>query len=399
MADGRATNSAIEPQGGDSRDRLSGRADLFGLRSFVAGSENRLADWAIRSILEHVDPAPAPGPPCYNPPRYNPMVLCGPSGVGKTHLVQGLLRAWRSTAPSGSALEITAADFYRQVAVAKRNDTLRTFRSRLCGASLLVVEDLVQLAGKRVAEEELIRLIDAMVEQKSLVVVTSERPLSQIFPLHPGLRGRLAAGLVVPISPPAQTSRLKIVHQWAALRGMPLGDPTARLLAERIDGTARDLLNGLLELQMECKLAADTSAGAGLGSPGFDRQGPSPQAARDYLDRRSSDRRPTLNQILRVTARYYSLPLARLTGPSRSQSVVTARGVAIYLSRELTTHSLQEIGRSLGGRDHTTVLHNDRKIRRLLDCDPERVIPRSNRPSPNCTDCSLDQRPNKTTEV
>ncbi len=353
----------------------SGSCEPCATRLFVVGTENRLADFAIRASVGRER---ASG----RATQYNPVVLCGPAGVGKSHLAHALATAWPAarelnTAVQSTVVQWTGADFYRQVASAIQSDSLATFRRRFSTVSLLVIDDIELLTGKTSAQNELIRLIDDLGEQgdltqqRMLLVITAQQPPRQITALSPALRSRLSAGLVVAVAPPSEDSRLKIVRHLASERHFALSEAAAKLMAKQIEGTARDLLSGLLELNMTSKSANQSSSQQGSSLRGSSLEGPSLQATRDYLARQAVTAQPTLIQIITTTARRFSLPPAVLKSASRSQLVVTARGIAIFLSRELTDHSFQEIGCFLGDRDHTTILHNDRKIRRLVGQDPE----------------------------
>jgi len=314
------------------------------LRSFVGGQENRLAAHAVSSIFQHTG---------YH---YNPLVLCGPIGVGKSRLARGIVEAWQSTHANEPAHMLPAVDFARLVGRARRGSTVPQWRRQLLAARLLVLEDVERLAGREAAQRELAQLVDELLDAGGLLVVTCKEQPAHCRPLAATLRSRLSSGLVVKVSPPDRSSRLDILRRSAAARSVTLTDSAAELLAAEIRGSAGDLVGALLELETTCKNKNRPISSA---------------AVRRLLNRRAESTQPSLSQIITATARYFSLPAAVLQSPSRRLTVVAARGVAMYLARELTDLSLNQIGRAFGRRDHTTVLHNCRKIAHLLPSDRE----------------------------
>ncbi len=313
-------------------------------RRFVMGSENSLADVAVRELVDGTGR------------RYNPLVLCGTSGVGKSHLALGLTNLWRADATRGEAIYTTAADFARDFAAACDANLIDKFRRRHRSAALWVLEDIGDLATKKAAQFELIHTLDALIDLGAWVVVTSRVPIALASRIESALISRLSAGLVVSLAPPAREARLEILRDLAATRDIRLAEPVAQLLASSVTGTVPELGAVLLELQ--------TSGRATGKAVDVDM-------ARSYLASRDRRAQPSPGEIIALSARYFSLTQAALRSKTRTQSVVLARGVAMYLLRSLTTESLQQIGRRLGGRDHTTVLHQCRKIERLVESDPE----------------------------
>ncbi len=313
-------------------------------RSFLAGPENRLALAAVRAVLANKHP------------EYNPVVFYGPSGTGKSHLAHGLARACGGRRRRRDSLICTtAADFARALVDAIETQAMDDFRSRYRQASLLVVEDVSHLAGKEAAQRELLYTVDAMVAAGRWMVVTSRMAPGQMQEMLPGLRYRLTAGLTVPLAPPGPDARLAILRELAAARGLDMPAAVIRILADGMNGTVPELLGALMELEMWEQMEASTV---------------DTEAARRYLTQRDGAHQPALKRIALLTARSFSLKVADLRSSSRRRAVVTARGVAMYLARQLTHNSLQQIGRYFGGRDHTTVLHGCRQMERRLRTEP-----------------------------
>ena len=250
-------------------------------------------------------------------------------------------------------------DFARELAEAIETQAVEEFRAKYRTAALLVFEDLGMLAtrksGKLSAQEEFIHTLDALLAEDRWVVVTASASPAELAGILPALQSRLTAGLSIPLLPPGPETRLAILRQLATLRKVQLPEPVAQLLAEGLAGTVPELAGALLQLIMRARVGNDE-----IDLP----------SAKRFLARRKHAHQPTLHEIALATARHFSLKLADLRSPVRRRSLVTARGVAVYLMRHLTGASLQEIGSYFGGRDHTTVIHSCRKTEELMQSDP-----------------------------
>jgi chromosomal replication initiator protein len=332
---GHAMICVVPPDGESPRPSALGQ--------FLAGPENRLVEPSVRAVLER---RAAP---------FNPLVLYGPSGTGKSHLARGLAAAWKSRFPGQRVAYAMAADFARELADAIEAQAIDDFRHRYREAALAVFEDLADLVGKDAAQEELLHTLDALLYGGAQVVVTARTTPGGITGLLPGLQSRLTGGLTVPISPPGPAARLAIVQCLAQLREIDLAEPVAQLLADGFSGTVPELLGALLQLEVPAR---------------HDRQTIDARAVRQYLAERSASKHHQVREIAIATARHFSLKLADLRGSSRRRPVVAARDVAMYLTRRITRASLYQIGQFFGGRDHTTVLHSCHKAEELVKDDP-----------------------------
>jgi chromosomal replication initiator protein len=339
---------------------------LAASRGFVAGPENQIAAFAVQELLRssELDPSELStvaldfsGAESCLPTSalaYNPLVLYGPPGTGKSHLALGLAHQWSRRRPQDKVVCVTAADFASGYADSIENQTTSAWRTRYRQANFLVIEDLGQLSNKTAAQLELVRALDTLAEKQAQVVVTARLAPAQLSSLHPSLVSRLAAGLCVPLTAPGAEARVALLQRLAAERRLTITAEAVQILAAALPVTVPELSGTLVSLE--------TEAHHDRGSIDGDR-------AREFIARRDNPLAPTLHHIAVQTARHFGLKVSELRSPSRKQTTVLARGVAMHLARQLTEKSLQEVGKYFGGRDHTTVLHGCRKTEGLLQTD------------------------------
>jgi chromosomal replication initiator protein len=259
-------------------------------------------------------------------------------------LVRGLVRTWQSRHDPHCAEYFTAGDLRREFAAALDADRVTDFRRRVRGRRLLAIDDLHQLPDEPYLLQELRFTLEEYEQDGGFVVVTSTRPTSTLANLPPDLRSRFAGGLMLQLAPAAESARQHIVHQTAAVLGRPVNGEVASRLAAGVPGSVNELIGAVLELY--------------ANSPTPNEEA---QFATRLLATRAA-RQPTLREIIAIVAKYYKQPQAVLKSSSRRQSAVLPRAVIVYLARELGNHSYDSIGRALGGRDHSTIMHNYRKI-------------------------------------
>ncbi len=305
------------------------------LPCFVVGPENQLAVPVLQRLLS----GEAYGEVTQT---FNPLVLTGPAGSGKSHLARGIIRRLNDLHGSESGEYFTAIDFAREVRAAHADGELETFRERLANLLLLIVEDLQRLPERLFIQRELRDTLDTLVNAGSTVVLTAQGSPAAMAQFEAGLRDRLASGLTIRLRTPGTEARHEILQLAAKDRNLSISPKELQSLVQRIEGPASQLLRAVSEWEL-----SDTTS-----------------------SRMATFREPVeLKQIIAVVARYFSLTQAALRSSARRKSLVHARGIAIHLARRLTDLSYAQIGQGLGHRDHTTIMHAQRNMQRLLAND------------------------------
>lgn len=328
-------------------------AQRHAIPAFVAGPENRLVAHAVDNLLQSASRLSTKPDSAVHRSPFKLLILFGPSGTGKSHLAQGLVRYWQAQHGEETAVYTTAADFRHLLNDAIKRQAEFEFRKRFRGRQFLVIEDLQHLPADDHALEELRFTLDDYEENGGTVVVTASSPPSVLTNLPDDFCSRLAAGLTLQLATPGGAARTRIIRYAANALGRVLTDDAANRLASGLDGSANQLFNAVFEIGNTKSLdPIDTT-----------------QAER-LLAKRAAQR-PTLRQIIAAVARHQRITQAQLKSNSRRQSIVFARGLVAYLARELAGSNYERIGRALGGRDHTTILHGHRKIAHDRDHDPQ----------------------------
>ena len=318
---------------------------------FVVGPENALLVAPIQRLLTGDDLAEAAR-------LFNPLMLVGPSGSGKSQLAQGMIRHWREVLEHSAVEYFTAADFGREAQAAAAEDRLGEWQARIRGLRFLVIEDVHRLRPRTTIHQELRHTIDAILENGGVIVITAQREPAALTQLDPGLRDRLAAGLTVRLQRPGLAAREAILRVTANARGVLVEDVQLAQLARREAATPTELIGRLQKASGSLPLAGR----AGEGVEADTRSTSSAQSEQGG--------HAALKHIIAVTARYFTVTQAALTGPSRRTSLVQARNIIVHLARQLTDLSYADIGRALGGRDHTTIMHADRRLAEQREHDP-----------------------------
>jgi chromosomal replication initiator protein len=312
----------------------------FPLAEFVVGPENRLVAAAVEPLLQATAS------------DYSPLVFCGPHGSGKSHLAQGLAAAWRQRLPKSTVACLTGAEFAQDFAAALAQSRLSHWRQELRAADLFVLDDVDHLAEKPAAQQELLHALDALADRGAAAVVTARAVPTQSTALLSALRSRLSEGLSVTLSLPGPAARRFILDRVAA--DGTLSKRLVRSLADGLTASVPSLVSAWMELEWQAREEGRTPGG---------------KQVREFVAQREDARMPSLQEIAARTARYFGLKVSDLASPRRPQPLVAARGVAMYLSRQLTDKSYEQIGAFFGKRDHSTVMHGCRRTEKLLRRD------------------------------
>lgn len=310
--------------------------------AFVIGSSNRFPHAAAVAVAEQ--PARA----------YNPLFIYGESGLGKTHLLHAIGHYSRNLYPSTRVRYVSSEEFTNDFINSIRDDKSASFQRRYREVDVLLIDDIQFLSGKVQTQEEFFHTFNTLHNANKQIVVTSDLPPKQLHEFEERMRNRFEWGLMTDIQPPDLETRIAILRKKVAAERLVVPASVLEFIADRITTNIRELEGALIRV----------SAFANLNRQPVD-VGLAEVVLRDLLPDQTSPE-ITLPMIMSQTANYFGFSLIDLTGASRSRSLVTARQVAMYLCRELTDLSLPKVGQAFGGRDHTTVMHAERKIRQLM---------------------------------
>jgi chromosomal replication initiator protein len=316
----------------------------YTFESFVEGKSNQLGKAAAVQVAN-------------NPGRaYNPLLLYGGTGLGKTHLMQAAGNQMRAHNPGMKVMYLRSEQFVSAMIDALRAKSMDDFKRRFRAVDALLIDDIQFLAGKNTSQEEFFHTFNALFDGKQQIVLTCDRYPKEVDNLEPRLKSRLGWGLSVAIDPPDFETRAAILLNKAASRGVEIPAAVAELIARRMRSNVRDLEGALNTLVARANFLGQPI------TPDFAQE-----TLRDLLTVHSQA--ITISNIQKTVADYYQLRLSDLLSMNRSRSLARPRQMAMALAKELTEHSLPEIGKAFGGRDHTTVLHACRTIRDLCTTD------------------------------
>ncbi|MGC9369406.1 MAG: chromosomal replication initiator protein DnaA [Paracoccaceae bacterium] len=353
-----ARKPAADPQPEPTPAKVgTGSADLpgapidarFTFDSFVVGQPNELAHAAARRVAEG------------GAVTFNPLFLYGGVGLGKTHLMHAIAWELRNRAPELRVVYLSAEQFmYRFVQALRERDTIG-FKELFRSVDVLMVDDVQFIAGKDSTQDEFFHTFNALVDQNKQIIISADRAPGEIKDLEERIKSRLQCGLVVDLHPTDYELRLGIlqmkVEQYRKeYPDLVIAGGVLEFLAHRISTNVRVLEGALTRLfafaslvgrEITLDLAQDCLA--------------------DIL--RASDRKVTIEEIQRKVSEHYNMRLSDMVGPKRHRTIARPRQMAMYLSKQLTSRSLPEIGRRFGGRDHTTVMHAVKRIEELRSVD------------------------------
>ncbi|CAB4830039.1 unannotated protein [freshwater metagenome] len=339
----------VAPKVGTGRDDAPAKtAEVSQLNSryifetFVIGASNRFAHAAAVAVAE----APAKA--------YNPLFIYGESGLGKTHLLHAIGAYAKELYGSVRVRYVSSEEFTNDFINSIRDDKATAFQRRYRDLDVLLVDDIQFLENKERTQEEFFHTFNTLYNANKQIVISSDRPPKQLTTLEDRLRSRFEWGLITDIQPPELETRIAILRKKAAQDKLNAPDDVLEYIASKISTNIRELEGALIRVTAFASL---------------NRQSVDLSLAEIVLkDLIPNENNPEITgaTIMAQTAAYFSLTIDDLCGTSRSRVLVNARQIAMYLCRELTELSLPKIGQTFGGRDHTTVMHADRKIRQLM---------------------------------
>ncbi len=336
-------NAPRAPAPGGARERLNPK---YSFDQFVIGEGNRFAHAASLAVAEQ--PAQA----------YNPLFLHGQPGIGKTHLLHAIGNYVHCY---GSGLRVryaTIEEFTTDFVDAVRRRRTGDFKDDFRGADVVLIDDVQFLAGRTKTREEFFHTFNALLDSGRQLVLTSDRRPEDLPDLEDRLSERFRAGLVVELEPPPAALRRAILAKRARLDGVEVSTDVLVEIAQRVDSSVRALEGALIRVVAYASLKGEQA---------------SPALVRHVLRRLGEDTAPDaygISEIVDAAAQEFEVERDALIARDRRPTVAMARQVAMYLARELTEHSLPEIGRGIGGRNHTTVLHAVNRISAALRTDP-----------------------------
>jgi chromosomal replication initiator protein len=310
--------------------------------TFVIGSSNRFAHAAAVAVAE----APAKA--------YNPLFIYGDSGLGKTHLLHAIGHYARRLYSGIRVRYVNSEEFTNDFINSIRDDEGASFKTTYRNVDVLLIDDIQFLAGKDRTLEEFFHTFNSLHNNNKQVVITSDQPPKLLAGFEDRMKSRFEWGLLTDIQPPELETRIAILRKKALSEGLSAPDDALEYIASKIASNIRELEGALIRVTAFASL---------------NRQPVDVALAEMVLKDLITDdnaQEITSSQILTQTAEYFKLSMEELCSKSRTRTLVTARQIAMYLCRELTDMSLPKIGQELGGRDHTTVIHADRKIRELM---------------------------------
>lgn len=319
-------------------------SDEFTFETFVVGPSNKLAYAASISVAEH---------PAKN---YNPLLIYGDSGLGKTHLIYSIAHVIQRNDHNARIAYVKGDDLTNELVNAIREGKTAEMREKYRKADLLLVDDVQFIAGRKQTQEEFFHTFNNLYESGKQIVLTSDRPPSEMTQLEDRLRTRFEWGLLVDVAPPDYETRLAIIKNKAALLGMQIPDKVSKYIAENITANVRQLEGTINKL-----LAYKDLLGNETDEETVNR------AIQDMM--RRSDNIPTPDFILDFVSKYYGVEADIIRGQQRVKEAVSARQVAMYLIRSMTSLSSDDIGKFFSNRDHSTVLYSIEKVEKQMKSD------------------------------
>jgi chromosomal replication initiator protein len=317
--------------------------------TFVVGANNNLAHAASLAVAE------SPGE------IYNPLFIYGGVGLGKTHLMHSIANFILKNNPKAKILYVTSEKFTNELIDAirnKNNISTTEFREKYRNNDVLLIDDIQFIIGKESTQEEFFHTFNSLYEAKKQIIVSSDRPPKEIETLEERLRSRFEWGLTVDIQSPDYETRMAILRKKEEMEGYNIDNEVIKYIATNIKSNIRELEGALTKIVALSKLEKNKEINIALAE----------EALKDIVAPGES-RTVTVESIIQIVADHYNLTNLDITSSRRNKEIAYPRQIAMYLCRTMTDTSLQEIGRLMGGRDHSTILHGIDKITSDLQSD------------------------------
>jgi len=341
----RTTETVVRERRREKRELPSGNLNrTFNFDTFVEGKSNQLARAASIQVAENPGSA------------YNPLFIYGGVGLGKTHLMQAVGNLLVQRRPGAQVVYLHSERFVADMVKALQHNAINEFKRYYRSVDALLIDDIQFFAGKERSQEEFFHTFNALLEGQSQIIMTCDRYPKEIKGLEERLKSRFGWGLTVAIEPPELETRVAILVNKAAQANIDLPTEVGFFVSKRIHSNVRGLEGALKRI-----IASAKFTGRSIDLK-FTRE-----ALRDLLA--LQDKLVSIENIQKTVAEYYKIRVADLHSARRTRSITRPRQIAMALAKELTSHSLPEIGAAFGGRDHTTVLHACRKVVELKEAD------------------------------
>ena len=341
-----ADPTPVEPDAPDEPAAVasSGLNPRYAFDTFIVGPSNQFAHAACRAVAE----APSRS--------YNPLFIYGGVGLGKTHLMHAIGQYVLQHDPAMTLTYISSERFMNEMINALRYDRILDFRERYRSVDILLVDDIQFVSGKEGTQTEFFHTFNALYDAQKQIVLSSDRPPHEIPALEERLRSRFEWGLIADIQPPDIETKIAILKRKAEAELVPLPDSVAMYIAGRIKSNIRELEGSLIRLIAYASLTG-REISLDLAH----------EVLKNVIDQ--DDRAITIETIQKFVSDYYQLKVVELKARNNSKSVAMPRQIAMYLCKNLTHASLPEIGRSFGGKHHSTVIHSIKKVEELRKKD------------------------------
>lgn len=328
-------NKDIRPQ-----EKVNNLNEIFTFDNFVEGKSNQLAKAAARQVAENPGGA------------YNPLFLYGGVGLGKTHLMHAVGNLILQKKSNAIVVYLHSERFVADMVKALQNNAINEFKRYYRSVDALLIDDIQFFAGKERSQEEFFHTFNALLEGQQQIILTSDRYPKEINGIEERLKSRFGSGLTVAVQPPELETRVAILINKAKQSGIDLQHEVAFFIAKRIRSNVRELEGALKRVIANAQFTGSEINLAFVQ-----------EALKDLLA--LQDKLISIDNIMKTVADYYKVKVADLLSKRRNRSIARPRQMAMTLCKELTNHSLPEIGDAFGGRDHTTVLHACRTIKDL----------------------------------